>query len=100
MKYFYAVENHEEREKNGPALKCAFNYLSRYTGLLAASMTGAQFLTSFAWGRCSDVIGRKPVMLIGNLAGALGMLALGYSPTFAWALTSRFISGLFNGTSV
>jgi len=63
-------------------------------------MTAAQFLTSFAWGRCSDVIGRKPVMLIGNLSGAISMLALGCSPTFAWALASRFVGGLFNGTSM
>ena len=63
-------------------------------------MTAAQFLTAFAWGRCSDVIGRKPVMLIGNVTGAASLLALGWSPTLGWAVSSRFIGGLFNGTSM
>ena len=63
-------------------------------------MTAAQFLTAFAWGRCSDAIGRKPVMLIGNVSGAVSLLVLGWSPTLAWAVASRFVGGLLNGTSM
>ena len=65
---------------------------------MAASLTTAQFLTAFAWGRCSDFIGREPVMLVGNISGAVSLLALGWSPTFGCALGSRFAGGLFNGT--
>ena len=74
--------------------------VSRLTGILAASLPAAQFLTSFFWGRFSDRVGRKPVMLVGNVSGALSMLALGWSPIYIAALLSRFIGGLFNGTSV
>jgi len=74
--------------------------VSRLTGILAASLPAAQFLTSFFWGRFSDTVGRKPVMLVGNVSGALSMFALGWSPVYAAALTCRFIGGLFNGTSV
>ena len=39
-------------------------------------------------------------MLVGNVTGAISMLALGWSPIYTAALLSRFIGGLFNGTSV
>ena len=74
--------------------------VSRLTGILAASLPAAQFLTSFFWGRFSDRVGRKPVMLVGNVSGAVSMLALGWSPVYTAALLCRFIGGLFNGTSV
>jgi MFS family permease len=72
----------------------------RFTGILAASLPAAQFLTSYFWGKFSDRVGRKPVMLVGNVTGAVSMLALGWSPVYWAALLSRFVGGLFNGTSV
>lgn len=53
--------------------------------------------TSFLLGRLSDSVGRKPVLVMGNVAGTLSMLAFGLAGTFGQAAWSRFIGGLFNG---
>lgn len=41
--------------------------VSRLTGLLAAVYSSSAFLTALAWGYLSDHIGRKPVIIIGNV---------------------------------
>ncbi len=41
--------------------------VSRLTGLLAAVYSSSQFLTALAWGYLSDRIGRRPVVIIGNV---------------------------------
>lgn len=57
----------------------------------------AQMFTSFLLGRLSDTIGRKPVLVLGNVAGTLSMLAFGLAGDFAGAAWARFVGGLFNG---
>ena len=42
------------------------------------------------WSRTSDVIGRKPVLLIGLLGITLSMLSFGLSKTF-WGLVVRLV---------
>lgn len=49
------------------------------------------------WGRLSDKIGRKPVVLIGLLGLALSMLFFGLSRTFPALVASRSLVGLLNG---
>jgi len=46
-----------------------------YAGITAASFSLCQFFTGVMWGRLSDRIGRKPVILIG-LSGTLVSLLL------------------------
>jgi len=49
------------------------------------------------WGWVSDVIGRRPVMLLG-LCGTVSMeLLFGFSQNFGWAVAARFLWGLLNG---
>ena len=43
----------------------------------------AQAATILQWGRISDRIGRKPILLIGLMGSALSMLCFGLSRTFA-----------------
>jgi MFS family permease len=69
-------------------------------GVLIASFSLMQFLFAPVWGRWSDHIGRRPVMLIGNL-GAAGSYALfavasGLHGTTAlwWILISRVFAGI------
>src|SRR5262245_61713309 len=52
-------------------------------GLLMASFSGMQFLFSPIWGRLSDQIGRRPVLMIG-LAGSVVFYAL-----FGWATVQK-----------
>jgi MFS family permease len=70
-------------------------------GLIIASFSVMQFLLSPAWGRWSDRIGRRPVLLISNFGSVVsyGMFALsawpGFSPAAAVAilLASRVFAG-------
>lgn len=69
-------------------------------GGIIASFSLMQFLFAPAWGRLSDRIGRRPVMLISNL-GAAGSYALfaiasGMSGTMGlvWILASRVFAGI------
>lgn len=49
------------------------------------------------WGRVSDKIGRKPILL-GGLAGTLiSMLAFGFAKSFPVALLARAAGGFLNG---
>lgn len=49
--------------------------VSRLTGLLAAVYSSSSFLTALAWGYLSDHIGRKPVVVIGNVVSSAGLPA-------------------------
>lgn len=69
-------------------------------GGIIASFSLMQFLFAPAWGRLSDRIGRRPVMLVSNL-GAAGSYALfgfasGMSGTagLIWILVSRVFAGI------
>jgi len=58
-----------------------------------------QFFTAYAWGRASDRIGRRSVLVIAQLTAAASILLMGLSPTFALAFAARFVGGLFNSTT-
>src|SRR5580704_8627673 len=69
-------------------------------GGIIASFSLMQFLFAPAWGKLSDRIGRRPVMLISNLGAAgsyaLFAIALGMSGTtgLLWILASRIFAGI------
>ncbi|MCA9071044.1 MAG: MFS transporter [Planctomycetaceae bacterium] len=70
-------------------------------GLLFASFSGMQFLFSPFWGRLSDRIGRRPVLLVG-LAGSTVFYAIfGYataSSSLTWMFISRIGAGIAGAT--
>ena len=68
-----------------------------YAGRIASSFMVGQFFSSLFWGRMSDLIGLKPVMLIGMGCTAITVLLFGVSTSLEWALATRFVGGLFNG---
>jgi MFS family permease len=49
------------------------------------------------WGRLSDKIGRKPVLLIGLFGNSITMLTFGFSHSLTWAILTRSACGLLNG---
>jgi MFS transporter, DHA1 family, tetracycline resistance protein len=69
-------------------------------GCIIASFSAMQFLFAPAWGKLSDRIGRRPVMLISNLGAAgsyaLFAIACGMSGTtgLIWILISRIFAGI------
>ncbi|HEY5297587.1 MAG TPA: MFS transporter [Verrucomicrobiae bacterium] len=69
-------------------------------GAIIASFSAMQFFFAPAWGKLSDRIGRRPVMLVSNL-GAAGSyaffaIACGMSGTVGllWILASRIFAGI------
>ncbi|KAK0702630.1 major facilitator superfamily domain-containing protein [Apiosordaria backusii] len=73
--------------------------ISSQAGILHASFTAAQFVTSMMWGRVADSrrFGRKTVLLIGLAGTMISCLGFGFSTTFWQALLFRSIGGITNG---
>jgi len=65
--------------------------------LFAAYSLGNVFGEIF-WGRQSDRIGRKPVLIITTAAAALTYVAFAYAPSLGVAIAIRIVSGFFSGT--
>ena len=68
-----------------------------YAGMVTSAFTFAEFLSGVAWGRISDRVGRKPVLLAGLAGTALSMLVFGFAPNLPVALVGRALGGLLNG---
>jgi len=68
-----------------------------YVGLIESIFSLVQMFTVFFWGRLSDSIGRKPVLLLGMVGVLCSTLSFGMSKSLGWMIASRCISGLMNG---
>lgn len=66
-------------------------------GVLQASFSGAQTLTSWYWGRAADTYGRKAVLLFGSFGTLISCIGFGLSTSFVSALIFRLLGGLVNG---
>ena len=55
--------------------------------------------TALFWGRLSDRIGRRPVLLVGVVGIIVSAIAFGLSETFAAMIVARCINGLLNGNA-
>jgi DHA1 family tetracycline resistance protein-like MFS transporter len=53
-----------------------------------------QFLFAPWWGRLSDRVGRRPVLLVGIFGAALSYLACGLAGSLAWLFVARAANGL------
>lgn len=73
------------------------NQISVYAGMVTSAFTLAEFASSVWWGRLSDKIGRKPVLLCGLIGTAISVLAFGFSKNLSVALFARALGGLLNG---
>lgn len=71
--------------------------LGFYAGLIASSFFASQTITSFYWGRLSDRIGRRPVLLGGLLGVFLSVLVFGCSRSYEQAIIGRSLAGLLSG---
>jgi MFS family permease len=64
-------------------------------GLLFASFSGMQFLFAPLWGRVSDRIGRKPVLVGGLLGTAGAYLLFANANSMALLFVARLLAGFF-----
>ncbi|KAI9373086.1 major facilitator superfamily domain-containing protein [Aspergillus egyptiacus] len=71
--------------------------IALYAGLITSSFTFAEFSAGMFWGRMSDRIGRKPVLIMGLIGTAISMVVFGFAPNLATAMIARALGGLLNG---
>lgn len=71
--------------------------ISLYAGLVTSAFAFAEFSTGVFWGRLSDRIGRKPVLIAGLIGTLLSMLVFGFASSLPIALLGRALGGALNG---
>lgn len=76
-----------------PIYSSAYEASETELGLLFACFSGMQFLFAPMWGRLSDRIGRRPVLIGGLVGTALAYLVFGYCDAVAELLAQAVGSG-------
>jgi len=69
--------------------------VSRHTGFLTGVYTLALFLFAPVWGRLSDRLGRRSVLLVGLLGFGVTMLIFSFLENLTAVYAERFLSGMF-----
>ena len=64
-----------------------------WIGLLLTGYSAMQFVFAPIWGRLSDRVGRRPVLLGSIAMTAVGFVAYSLAPSFGWLLASRLFAG-------
>jgi MFS transporter, DHA1 family, tetracycline resistance protein len=62
--------------------------------LIGAAFSAMQFLFIPLWGRLSDRVGRRPVLLWSIAATAIGMVVLGFARTLTMLFAARLFTGM------
>lgn len=70
-----------------------------YAGIIESLFAISQLCTVFLWGRLSDRIGRKPVLITGLSGLMVGVTAFGLQRHFVGLVISRAFAGFMNGKS-
>lgn len=68
------------------------------TGFIIASFTIAQLISAPMWGKLSDRVGRRPVLLIALGAAGIAYLVFGFAHSLLVLLLSRLVQGAGGGT--
>jgi MFS family permease len=71
-----------------------------FGGLLGALYSCTQFIVAPLWGRLSDRVGRRPILLTSIIGNLVAYLLWAFSSTFSLLLLSRFLAGLIGGAAV
>lgn len=66
-------------------------------GILGSAFSCGGLIGNFVSGVISDKVGRRPALMWGLLGTAVSSLCFGFSPTFWFAVASRFLWGILNG---
>ena len=69
-------------------------------GALLACYSLMQFILSPVWGRASDNIGRRPIILIGLCGSAISFLAFGLAGSIAVLFVARVFAGALSAASL
>lgn len=71
--------------------------IALYVGMVISAFALAEAMSSCLWGRLSDKIGRKLILLSGLAGTGISMLVFGFSSNIYMALIARALGGLLNG---
>jgi MFS family permease len=71
--------------------------IAMYAGMVTSAFAIAEFLASIFWGRLSDRVGRKPILITGLTGTGISMLIFGFSNNLAVAMFARAMGGILNG---
>ncbi|KAI1323267.1 MFS general substrate transporter [Xylariaceae sp. FL0255] len=70
-----------------------------YVGLLASSFALAQLATNLFWGYLSDVVGRKPILLVGTSLLCVCFCLFGFCTRYYQIILVHIAMGLLNGNA-
>jgi MFS family permease len=71
--------------------------IAMYVGMVTSAFAFAECVSGIFWGRLSDRIGRKKVLLGGLFGTGLSMILFGFASNLPMALVARALGGLLNG---
>lgn len=77
-----------------PLLADEFHASKSEIGLLAASYSAMQFLFAPLWGRLSDRVGRRPVLLVSIAGGVVAMTVAAMTSSLALLFAARILAGI------
>lgn len=69
-------------------------------GMLTSLYAGLQFIFAPVWGRISDRVGRKPILLLGLIGFSLTFVGFGLSTRLWMLFASRGLSGLLTSATL
>jgi len=71
----------------------SFGARAAVVGLLMSSYSLAQFVFAPVWGRLSDRVGRRPILLLGLLGSVAGFTLFGLASTLSTLFLGRVLMG-------
>lgn len=69
-------------------------------GFLAASFAFGQFLFSPFWGKLSDFVGRKPIIMVALAGNVVAFLTFAFAEILPMLFIARFLQGVFSGAAL
>jgi len=81
-----------------PSYAAQFHASDTAIGIMVASFSFMQFIFAPLWGRLSDRIGRRPVLLVGLAGSSLSYLLFAFADGFNALLLSRVVAGAMGAT--
>ena len=76
----------------------SFGARAATVGLLMGTYSLAQFVFAPIWGRVSDRVGRRPILLLGLAGSVAGFTTFGLAGTLAMLFIGRITMGIFGAT--